>query len=202
MNHLIIFTRYPEPGKTKTRLIPALGALGAANLQRQMTEHTILQATELQKSPALSPANLTVEVRFSGGNEQLMQNWLGIGLIYQPQGGGNLGDRMHESFVDAFTIGTKQVILIGSDCPGISSQILTTAFEQLQNADLVLGPAIDGGYYLIGLQQPIPELFVNINWGTGQVCQQTVDIAQKLNLLLTYLPPLVDIDRPEDLSMI
>ncbi|AFZ27664.1 hypothetical protein Cylst_5664 [Cylindrospermum stagnale PCC 7417] len=194
--HLIVFTRYPEPGKTKTRLIPALGNVGAANLQRQMTEHTIFQVKELQKTTALS-----VEVRFAGGDLQLMQDWLGLGLVYQSQGGGDLGERMMRSLLDAFQSGAEQVIIIGSDCPGLSEQILATAFEQLQVFDLVLGPAIDGGYYLIGLRQPMPELFMNIAWGTAQVCQKTVDIALELNLSLIYLPPLADVDRPEDLQI-
>jgi hypothetical protein len=194
--HLIIFTRYPEPGKTKTRLIPALGAVGAANLQRQMTEHTIFQARELQKAAAI-----TVEVRFVGGDLQLMQDWLGDDLVYQPQGDGDLGSRMGRSLFDAFERSAKQVIIIGSDCPGVNCQILATAFEQLQVFDLVLGPAMDGGYYLIGLQRPIPELFLNIEWGTTQVFQRTVDIAQKLKLSPIYLPLLADVDRPEDLPI-
>ncbi|BAZ31743.1 hypothetical protein NIES4074_42160 [Cylindrospermum sp. NIES-4074] len=194
--HLIIFTRYPEPGKTKTRLIPALGAVGAANLQRQMTEYTIFQARELQKAAAI-----TVEVRFVGGDLQLMQDWLGDDLVYQPQGDGDLGSRMGRSLFDAFESSAKQVIIIGSDCPGVNCQILATAFEQLQVFDLVLGPAMDGGYYLIGLQRPIPELFLNIEWGTTQVFPRTVDIAQKLKLSPIYLPPLADVDRPEDLPI-
>ncbi|MBD2385717.1 TIGR04282 family arsenosugar biosynthesis glycosyltransferase [Cylindrospermum sp. FACHB-282] len=194
--HLIIFTRYPEPGKTKTRLIPALGSVGAANLQRQMSEHTIFQVKELQKATALS-----VEVRFVGGDSQLMQDWLGLGLIYQSQGGGDLGQRMVRSLLDAFQSSAEQVVIIGSDCPGLSWQILATAFEQLHVFDLVLGPAIDGGYYLIGLRKPISELFANIEWGTAQVFQTTVDIALKLNLSLMYLPPLADVDRPEDLPI-
>ncbi|NDJ25449.1 DUF2064 domain-containing protein [Nostoc sp. B(2019)] len=194
--HLIIFTRYPEPGKTKTRLIPALGTIGAANLQREMTEYTIFQVRELQKVTAIS-----VEVRFAGGNSQLMQDWLGLGLAYQPQGEGDLGSRMARSLFDAFESGAKEVIIIGTDCPGVNAQILATAFEQLQAFDLVLGPAIDGGYYLIGLRQPIPELFVNIEWGTAQVFQKTVDIAQLLNLSPVYLPTLADVDRPEDLPI-
>ncbi|WP_017654446.1 TIGR04282 family arsenosugar biosynthesis glycosyltransferase [Fortiea contorta] len=194
--HLIIFTRYPEAGKTKTRLIPALGAVGAANLQRQMTEHTIFQVQELQKKTALS-----CEVRFAGGNWQLMQDWLGQDLAYHSQGGGDLGERMERSLREALQSGAQRVIIIGTDCPGVNSQILATAFEQTQAFDLVLGPALDGGYYLIGLHRYIKELFANIDWGTSQVLQQTMDIAQKLNLSHLYLPPLADIDRPEDLSI-
>ncbi len=194
--HLIIFTRYPEPGKTKTRLIPALGTVGAANLQRQMTEHTIFQVQELQKVIPIS-----VEVRFAGGDLQLMQDWLGLDLIYQSQGEGDLGSRMVRSLFDAFQSGAENVIIIGIDCPGVNAQILATAFENLHTFDLVLGPAIDGGYYLIGLRQPIPELFVNIEWGTAKVFQKTVEIAQKLNLSYVNLLPLADVDRPEDLSI-
>jgi uncharacterized protein len=193
--HLIIFTRYPEPGKTKTRLIPALGEVGAANLQKQMTEHTIFQARELQNITTVS-----IEVRFTGGNLEKMQNWLGNDLGCQTQGNGDLGARIERSLVNAFNQKAEQVIIIGIDCPGVNAPILATAFAKLRHSHLVLGPALDGGYYLIGLQKPIPELFTNINWGTAQVLAETVDIAQKLNLSIDYLHPLADIDRPEDLK--
>ncbi|MHC5676292.1 TIGR04282 family arsenosugar biosynthesis glycosyltransferase [Nostoc sp.] len=194
--HLIIFTRYPEPGKTKTRLIPVLGSVGAANLQRQMTEYTIFQVEELQKAIAIS-----VEVRFTGGDLQLMQDWLGLDLVYHSQGEGDLGSRMVRSLGNAFQSGAENVIIIGTDCPGVNAQILATAFENLHAFDLVLGPASDGGYYLIGLRQPMPELFVKIEWGTAQVFQKTVDIAQKLNLSHVNLSLLADVDRPEDLPI-
>jgi uncharacterized protein len=194
--HLIIFTRYPEPGKTKTRLIPVLGSVGAANLQRQMTEHTIFQVKELQRT-----IDISMEVRFSGGDSQLMQDWLGLDLVYQSQGEGDLGSRMARSLFEAFQSNAEKTIIIGTDCPGVNAQILATAFEKLYTCDLVIGPAIDGGYYLIGLQQPILELFTNIEWGTAEVFQKTVEIAQKLNLSQVNLPSLADIDRPEDLAI-
>ncbi|MDZ8109985.1 MAG: TIGR04282 family arsenosugar biosynthesis glycosyltransferase [Nostoc sp. DedQUE12a] len=194
--NLIIFTRYPEPGKTKTRLIPVLGSLGAANLQRQMTEHTILQVKQLQKV-----IDISVKLWFAGGDLRLMQEWLGLDLVYQPQGEGDLGLRMARSLLQAFQSGAEKAIIIGTDCPGLNAQILATAFDKLCTFDLVLGPAIDGGYYLIGLRQPIPELFANIEWGTSQVFQRTLEIAQKLNLSHVNLVPLADIDRPEDLSI-
>jgi uncharacterized protein len=194
--HLIIFTRYPEPGKTKTRLIPVLGSIGAANLQRQMTEYTIFQVKELQRT-----IDISMEVRFAGGDSQLMQDWLGLDLVYQSQGEGDLGSRMARSLLQAFQSGAEKTIIIGTDCPGVNAQILATAFEKLHTCDLVIGPAIDGGYYLIGLQQPILELFTNIEWGTAEVFQKTVEIAQKLNLSQVNLPPLADVDRPEDLAI-
>ncbi len=173
-------------------MIPALGSLGAADLQRQMTEYTLSQAQALQNS-------ISIEVRFAGGNLQLMQEWLGDSLLYQCQGEGDLGDRMARSLVESFQKNAAQVIIIGTDCPDANSQILAQASAQLQTFDLVLGPALDGGYYLIGLRRFIPELFININWGTAQVFQQTVDVAKKLNISYVCLPALSDIDRPEDL---
>lgn len=191
---LIVFTRYPEPGKTKTRLIPALGAEGAAAFHRQMTEYTLAQVRELQREHTLS-----VEVHFAGGNQQLMQGWLGSDVIYRPQPEGDLGFRMASAFQTAFKSGKSGVVIIGTDCPSLSAKIIAQAFSVLVNNDLVLGPAQDGGYYLIGLCQLIPELFTGVTWGTSEVLQKTVDIAQKLTLSINYLPVLADVDRPEDL---
>ncbi len=191
---LIIFTRYPEPGKTKTRLIPALGAEGAATLQRQMTEHTLAQVKELQAKRLVS-----VEVYFVGGNQQLMQSWLGTSVIYRQQGDGDLGRRMAIAFQTALEAGKQRVVVIGTDCPDLKAQLMVKAFHALEQHDLVLGPAQDGGYYLIGLCRLIPELFTGISWSTAEVLQQTMSIAQRLELAVAYLPRLSDVDRPEDL---
>lgn len=194
---LIVFTRYPEPGKTKTRLIPALGALGAATLQRQMTKYVLLQARKLQNFHCVS-----VEVRFAGGEQQLMQQWLGKDFQYVAQSTGDLGCRMTQAIADAYQNGVESVVIIGSDCPQLQATAIAQAFQLLpQNCDLVLGPALDGGYYLIGVNRLIPELFIGIDWGTERVLQQTVNIAKKLNLAITYLPTLADVDRPEDLHI-
>ena len=191
---LIIFTRYPEPGKTKTRMIPALGAEGAAELQRQMSEHTLKTAQEWQKS---SGGNIAIY--FAGGNVSLMSNWLGKDLTYYPQVTGDLGDRMKYAFNQAFDNGATRVVIIGIDCPDINSTLINQAFSSLAKQDLVLGKAEDGGYYLIGLNYLIPKLFQNINWGTSQVLAQTQNIANSLNLNTAYLPILRDVDLPEDL---
>lgn len=191
---LIIFTRYPEPGKTKTRLIPALGADGAATLQRQMTEYTLARVRQLQHQRPT-----TLEVRFAGGDLNLIGSWLGFDLVYQPQGEGDLGTRMMRSLSVAFQDGIDRAVIIGTDCPGLNTDLMALAFEVQLSHDLVLGPALDGGYYLLGLRYFIPELFIGINWGTSEVLQQTVNIAKKLNLCIAYLPQLADVDRPEDL---
>lgn len=193
---LIIYSRYPEPGKTKTRMIPALGAKGAAELQRQMTEHTIATARQL-----LFSRQINIEVYFAGGNEQLMSDWLGKDLIYKEQAAGDLGNKMRSSFQQAFNDLNQRVVTIGIDCPDINSKILNDAFNSLQKNELVLGVAEDGGYYLIGLNKTIPDLFQNIDWGTEKVLEQTKAIATKLNLNIAYLPTLSDVDRPEDLAI-
>ena len=196
--HLIVFTRYPEPGKTKTRLIPALGAQGAADIQRQMTEYTVSQAKELQNLRSVS-----VEVRYDGGNRQLMQDWLGYDIVCRSQGKGDLGSRIARSHQFAVKTGIDYVVIIGTDCPRLNAEVMAQAFQQLHLAhDLVLGPALDGGYYLIGLSRLLPELFMGIDWGTAEVLRQTVAIAQQLKLSIAYLTPLADVDRPEDLSIL
>ena len=191
---LIIFTRYPEPGITKTRLIPVLGKAGAANLHRLMAQRTIARALSLQKSRRLS-----VEIHHTGGSQQQMEDWLGTDLIYQNQIDGDLGARMAAAFQNSFDSGVDKVAIIGTDCPDLKAEILAQAFDELSDRDLVLGPAKDGGYYLIGLRRSIPELFDGINWGTSEVFASTRAIAQNLGLNIAVLPILADIDRPEDL---
>nr|BAP91640.1 hypothetical protein [Phormidium sp. KS] len=196
-NCLILFTRYPEAGKAKTRLIPVLGAEGAANLHRQMTEFAIAQIKKLQFSQPLS-----VEVHFTGGNFQLMQAWLGNEFIYRQQSEGDIGFRMASAFQTAFSNNIDKVIIIGSDCPNLNYQILAEAFQALDRNDLVLGPATDGGYYLIGLRRFISDIFIGINWSTSEVFQQTVEIADRISLNVAYLTELSDIDRPEDIHLV
>ena len=191
---LIIFSRYPEAGKTKTRMIPALGAVGSAELQRQLTEHTLQTAKSFQASHAIN-----IQVHFTGGNLELMSEWLGDNIEYIPQVAGDLGDKMHSAFANAFNEGNKKAVTIGIDCPDIDQSILETAFNSLDQADLAIGSATDGGYYLIGLKRSTPQLFENIDWGTDKVLEQTKIVVDHLSLNTKYLPSLSDIDRPEDL---
>lgn len=201
VERLIVFTRYPQAGKAKTRMIPALGAEGAATLQRQMTEQTLKQVKRWQAS-----SSGAAEIWFAGNTEpdldrQRMQDWLGTGWVYQAQAAGDLGARMSYAFQVAFAAGMERAVTIGTDCPQLNADRLTQAFQTLHDHDLVLGVATDGGYYLIGLRRSIPELFVGVDWGTEQVLQQTVEIATSLGLKVAYLEPLTDIDRPEDLPI-
>ncbi|MFA7383832.1 MAG: TIGR04282 family arsenosugar biosynthesis glycosyltransferase [Desulfurivibrionaceae bacterium] len=194
---LILFTRYPEPGRTKTRLIPALGAHGAAALQRRMSEVLVGQMTQFA---SLSPASL--EIRYAGGSRQAMEAWLATDIPCLDQGEGDLGARLHRSFAQAFAQGARTVVAIGADCPGLTPPLFAQAFAALATKELVLGPARDGGYYLIGLTRPTPALFAEIPWGSGEVLAATMKQAQALNLSTHLLETLADVDRPEDLRHI
>ncbi len=191
----IVFTRYPKAGKVKTRLIPALGEEGAAALHKKMAEHTISQVRALQR---LVPGDL--EVWFVGGDLALMQAWLGEDLTYQLQPDGDLGDRMRLAFQSIFDRGYKKAAIVGTDCPDLTTEILAQSFDALEDNPIALGPAIDGGYYLIGLQYLIPELFTGIPWSTANVLQETIEIAENLDLIPILLPSLTDIDLPQDLE--
>jgi len=193
---LIVFTRYPEPGKTKTRLIPVLGPEGAAELHRRMTEHTLRRVRQFLASHPVS-----LRIRHDGGNEEGLGQWLGADLRPVPQGEGDLGRRMDLAFTEAFEEGMRRVVLVGTDIPGIRPAHMAGAFQALRRKDVVIGPARDGGYYLIGLSRPAPDLFDGIPWGTGEVLQRTLDAASASNRRVALLDPLEDVDRPEDIPV-
>jgi hypothetical protein len=194
---LIYFTRYPEPGTTKTRLIPTLGQEGAAALQRAMTRHTLLH------SPPPRP-DVDVQVQYTGAERPVLREWLGPEYLYAPQGEGNLGDRIARAVEEGFHQAYGKVVLCGTDCPALCSRHTMEAFDALDVAELVLGPATDGGYYLIGLSMQgspveIAQLFEGVVWGTGEVRAQTLANAEKLGLTVELLDELSDVDEPEDL---
>lgn len=193
---LIIFSRFPEPGKVKTRLVPALGIEGAAAIHRQMAEYTVEKVICLQ-----SAGTACIQVAYTGSDEKCMRNWLGNDIEYSMQGAEDIGARMLIAFQQAFDSQNRKVVIIGTDCPALTAQVIEQAFEALDAYDLVLGPAFDGGYYLIGLRKPIPALFQAIEWGTPSVLKQTVDRANQHNISFTLLEELHDIDRPGDLSL-
>jgi len=186
----------------------------ATNIHRRLVDHTLTQCRQwwnnqfqgdigeaIDKTTGKIIGEITV--CFTGGNSQLMAAWLGTDLDYQPQGGGDLGQRMLlclEYLWGLDTAGNNYFVIIGTDCPDLDSSHLDRAFQELGEHDLVLGPAEDGGYYLIGFKQIIPQLFQDISWGTATVFAETIAIANKLGLRISYLPVLRDIDRPEDLS--
>ena len=197
---LLIFSKYPLAGKAKTRLIPALGADVAAQLHRRMTEATIDTVQSWQQK--VEEKNIQITVHYTGAVEKDFHSWLGSSFDYQKQPAGDLGQRMCSAFETAFNREANHAIGIGTDVPALTPALLQQAENLLSDHDLVLGPAADGGYYLIGLKTSQPELFANIDWGTEHVLQQTREIATRLGLQVATLPLLSDIDRPEDLHSI
>jgi uncharacterized protein len=195
-DRLVIFTRFPEPGKVKTRLIPALGRRGSADLLADMTRHILSVADRVTKSDGV-----TAEVHFDGGTPELMGVIFGNGHRYIPQKGNDLGERMLASFTRCLSSTSGRIVLVGTDCPGITETILRRAFALLDEKDCVLGPSEDGGYYLMGLNRPIPELFDRIPWGTGRVLDLTLAAGKILGLRVGLVDMLPDIDRPEDIPV-
>ena len=181
------------PGQAKTRMIPLLGNAGAADLQRQMTEHLLNRLHTLPE--------LTLQIHITGGSLQQMSSWLGddIALVSQSQGG--LGDRLSAALCQGFASGLRHILVIGSDCPDLGEAEITQAIAHLQTHDVVLGPATDGGYYLLGLNQLHTALFEGIPWGSDRVLSSTQAIAHQQNLSVALLNPLPDIDRPEDIHL-
>jgi hypothetical protein len=195
-DRLIVFTRYPEPGKSKIRLAPALGAAGAAKLQCLMTRHILSRADQFMRRRGVS-----VEVCFEGGNDEKMRRCFGGEFVFRPQVSGDLGTRMLHAFRRAFETGARRAVLIGSDCPGITADIIARAFQQLERTEAVLGPARDGGYYLVGLRRPVPELFSDISWGSETVFRTSESILQHLGISLAVVDELQDVDTAEDLPL-
>jgi len=193
---IIVFTRYPEPGRAKTRLIPALGPQKASDLQHDMTMRTLLLARNLSMTRGIS-----VEAHFDGGSRSLMEQAYGPGVRYVRQVPGDLGARMRSSFCRAFRRRQEKVVLIGTDCPGLSRDLILEAFAALRDKDCVLGPASDGGYYLIGLKKDLPGLFDKVPWSDPRTLEATLDAAQRLGLGVRLLEELRDVDRQEDLSV-
>ncbi len=197
-NQLIIFTRYPRPGFSKTRLIPALGVEGAASIQKALTELTLKKIFPLVESGFIQ-----ARVSFDGCSHDEIQQWLGFGLDYEQQADGDLGHKMAMAFDKAFEEeAVSRAVIVGTDLHDLTTDILSEAFEALRNRDLVIGPATDGGYYLIGMNSPHPELFVDINWGSSRVFEQTRGVADAVKPSVHALPMLNDIDRPEDLAFL
>jgi len=183
------------PGKVKTRLSGKLGKTGAASLHQKMTQHVLDIARELAND------DIAVEVHFAGGGKALMERVFSSDFPFVKQKGADLGERMLHSFSQACCSGSTRVVLIGTDCPGITRGTVLTAFDLLETNDCVFGPAYDGGYYLIGLKQAIPALFENIPWSDETTLQKTRERALRHKLSHALTEKLHDVDRPEDLEV-
>ncbi len=195
-DRLLIFSRYPEPGKTKTRLIPLLGTVRAAKLQQRMTELVVANGLALSR---LHQAH--VVVCYCGGTEVQMRQWLGGQLSYQLQAQGDIGQRMYQAFRAGFADKVERIVLVGSDIPTITTELLETAFRALLEKEVVVGPALDGGYYLLGINRKSwgliqHRLFDTIPWSTPEVFGRTLERIEACGISPEILAELEDIDQP------
>lgn len=191
---LILFGRYPTPGKVKTRLIPAMGALGAAELHRSLAEKSL--ATALTSGGATTP----VDFYSTGSTCSQVRKWLGPQPVRLcPQSGSGLGERMRNAIFDAFDQGCRSVVLVGTDIPHMTPDHLEDAFDALIGSDVVLGPSKDGGYWLVGLRHKV-DIFQGIQWGSANVLDQTLAVAKKHGLSVNCIQTLNDMDTEADLK--
>lgn len=193
-NVLIVMTRLPQEGRNKTRLIPALGPAGATAMHDRLARHTVGRVS----SYALMNPGTHPEIHLEGGTPQEGRGWLGD-IDYIPQHPGDLGQRMWSAIDRALSNGARRVVVIGTDCPSLDQAVLSDAFHALAGSDVVFGPAEDGGYYLIGLSKPCPQLFGKIDWGTASVLEQSFAAARDSFLKACLLGALGDVDVPGDI---
>ena len=188
---LLIFVKYPEPGKVKTRLRPGLSAEQAARISKAMAEDVV----------SLHTGTDLYDTVICFTPEEARQNlcsWLGGQARLMPQAGLDLGERQANAFRQAFEAGYTRAVIIGTDCIGITPEDVVRAFEALGGADIVVGPSEDGGYYLIGAGRPHEALFDNIDWSTEAVLGTLLDNAGRAGIAHNLLGVKYDVDSFED----
>ncbi|MEX2597432.1 MAG: TIGR04282 family arsenosugar biosynthesis glycosyltransferase [Salibacteraceae bacterium] len=189
-DRLIIFVRNPEKGRVKTRLAAGVGEDQAVNIYHKMLLYTKNITKGLNADKAVYYA------------ENVKDNDLWDNMLYRKflQKGSNIGERMQNAFAESFAEGKQRVIIIGSDCIELESYMIKEAFAVLQNNDVVLGPATDGGYYLIGMRKFLPTLFDDKQWSKPDLLMDTILDLKKMNAKYYLLKTLNDIDTMEDLE--
>jgi uncharacterized protein len=188
---ILIFAKAPVPGKVKTRLIPALGAEGAARLAAEMLHRTAREALE----SAIGAVELCAD---PASDDEAWKGRIPLDLIPSSQGSGELGERLARA-AQRVVAGGERVILIGTDCPELDRHRLAAAAAALGDHDAVIHPAQDGGYVLLGLRRFDPSLFEGIAWSTDAVAAQTMARIEALGWSLQVGETLRDIDVPADL---
>ncbi|MCL6523990.1 MAG: TIGR04282 family arsenosugar biosynthesis glycosyltransferase [Thermoflavifilum sp.] len=184
---LIIFVRALKPGQVKTRIAQQAGAQAALWIYEKLLQHT-------QEVSRVVKADKFVYY----ADEIVKDDLWPADVIKRSQSTGDLGIRMKSAFQELFSLGYQRVVIIGSDCALLNATHIHDAYRYLQAQDVVIGPALDGGYYLMGLRKPIPELFEAIPWSTPEVLKYTLAQIYFLNLSYVLLEPLPDVDFWED----
>ncbi len=190
MESLLIFIKNPREGKVKTRLAASIGNNNALKIYHHLLDHTLKISSELD----------TERFLFYDESINVNDKWSNEHFLKYLQEGENLGTRMFNAFQTAFSLGSNKVIIIGSDCPGLNSSDIRFAFAKLDQHDFVIGPALDGGYYLLGMKYPEEKLFKNKTWSTSTVASETIKDIKSLQKSVFILPELTDIDTEEDLN--
>ena len=203
---LVIFIKAPVPGKVKTRLVPPLTFEQAAGAYKGWAQDLYKRFSSLK--------SLKVQIAYKPHADFPPPEWLNPkkllfgGLLEEIpfflQKGKNLGERLNHAFNHTFKEGSKAAVIIGSDSPGLPLAYIKEAFHALNKADLVLGPSLDGGYYLVALKHGVEslKLFKNVIWSSSFVLEKTLENAKKLNLKVHLLPEYFDIDEPNDLQFL
>ncbi len=192
---LIIFAKSPIPGKVKTRLIPSITPIEAAELYKAFVTDIIFNTHKLKcerVTIAYTPSNA----------EATFHNICDQSVNYLPQKGHTLGERMKNAFKYAFDKGSKRTIIIGTDSPTLPLSYIHKAFDALKEVPVTLGPTFDGGYYLIGLSEQNDAIFDGVDWSTSMVFGQTLARIQAINKQLYVLPPWYDVDTPDNLEFL
>jgi uncharacterized protein len=189
---VLVFARAPTPGAAKTRLIPALGAIGAALLQERMTERVLATA----RASHLGPLYLWCTPSTAHSFFHACRDRYAASLL--PQIGNDRGERLLAAHDHAFA-SHRRMLVIGTDCPVLQAEDLGRAVRDLEDSDAVLVPAEDGGYVLLGLRQRFPHAFADISWGGAGVAAETLERFRAAGVHCRVHRPLWDVDRPEDL---
>jgi len=192
-NVLIVFAKYPEPGRVKTRLIGPLTAAQAAEVHLRCLRVTVASVTSAEGVEVVlagSPGDAGFR-ELLGAQAADMPIW--------PQSEGSLGDRLSAASERAFGEGAGRVLVVGSDCPGMTPGDVLRAVGEMDRHDVVIGPAMDGGYYLLGLRRPLGTLFESIDWSSPQVLEQTLAKAAAADATVALLPERRDVDDYDDI---
>jgi uncharacterized protein len=185
---IIVFVKNLQLGKVKTRLAATLGSEEALRIYKLLINHTYHTVSKVSARTFVFYSTLIEE-----GDTHLFEKRL--------QSGSDLGVKMKNAFRHMFDSGYERVVIIGSDCPEITPEIIEQAFEILEDKDTVVGPAVDGGYYLLGMRQLHEELFEKVEWSTNSVSEKTLKIIRGQGLTYSLLPELRDIDEEQDWQM-
>ncbi len=189
---VIILVRSPQDKQVKSRLAATIGSEFAAEFYRRCAEHIVRETSRM-----LSPVRRYVF--HTTGDGDAVRRWLGHRSCYVPQAEGSLGERLRHAFDSVFSQGAERAVIIATDVPELTRDIMDEAMRALDSSDLVIGPSCDGGYYLLGMKSPHPELFSDIPWSTERVYEETALRIKAMGLSFHVLPVLRDIDTEDDL---